>query len=138
MLHDGSWVRLRKIAEDYDPSDRARAYAYIRDRQRAGEVVTGLLYISEDSQDLHAQSVGFATIGLDASQLIDNLNLQERADLRDHAGFYIDDGSATGALDEPSLIQYLQNPDSLKQLIDGYRNWIDNPQAKGEEAQPST
>jgi 2-oxoglutarate ferredoxin oxidoreductase subunit beta len=49
-------VRLRKLAEDYDPSDRDRAYAYIRDRQVAGEVVTGLLYISTDSQDMHQQS----------------------------------------------------------------------------------
>jgi 2-oxoglutarate ferredoxin oxidoreductase subunit beta len=56
MMHDGSWVRLRKIAEDYDPSDRDRAYAYIRDRQKDGEIVTGLLYLSADSQDMHAQS----------------------------------------------------------------------------------
>ena len=56
MMHDGSWVRLRKVAEDYDPSDRDRAYAYIRDRQNDGEVVTGLLYLSGDSQDMHAQS----------------------------------------------------------------------------------
>ena len=34
------------MAEDYDPTDRDRAYAYIREPQREGEVVTGLLYIS--------------------------------------------------------------------------------------------
>jgi 2-oxoglutarate ferredoxin oxidoreductase subunit beta len=56
MMHDGSWVRLRKVAEDYDPTDRDRAYAYIRERQREGEVVTGLLHITPDSQDLHAQN----------------------------------------------------------------------------------
>ena len=28
MLHDGSWVRLRKIAEDYDATDRDRAYRH--------------------------------------------------------------------------------------------------------------
>ena len=32
-MHDGSTVRLRKVAEDYDPTDRDRAYAYIRERQ---------------------------------------------------------------------------------------------------------
>ena len=32
MLHDGSWVRLRKVADDYDPTDRDRAYTYIRER----------------------------------------------------------------------------------------------------------
>jgi 2-oxoglutarate ferredoxin oxidoreductase subunit beta len=56
MLHDGGWVRLRKLAEDYDPTDRDRAYAYIRERQRAGEVVTGLLYLSTDAQDMHQQA----------------------------------------------------------------------------------
>ena len=55
MMHDGSWVRLRKVAPDYDATDRDRSYAYIRERQRAGEVVTGLLYISPESKDMHAQ-----------------------------------------------------------------------------------
>ena len=61
MLHDGSWVRLRKLAEDYDATDRDLAYRQIRDRQKAGEVVTGLLYLSPDSKDLHDQSNTVAT-----------------------------------------------------------------------------
>jgi 2-oxoglutarate ferredoxin oxidoreductase subunit beta len=56
MMHDGSSVRLRKVAENYDPIDRDRAYAYIRERQKDGEVVTGLLYISPDSSDVHEQN----------------------------------------------------------------------------------
>jgi 2-oxoglutarate ferredoxin oxidoreductase subunit beta len=56
LLHDGSWVRLRKVAEDYDPTDRDGSYQHIRERQKAGEVVTGLLYLSADSKDLHEQS----------------------------------------------------------------------------------
>jgi 2-oxoglutarate ferredoxin oxidoreductase subunit beta len=55
MLHDGSWVRLRKIAEDYDPTDRDRSYTFIRDRQMAGEIATGLLYISADSVEMQDQ-----------------------------------------------------------------------------------
>jgi 2-oxoglutarate ferredoxin oxidoreductase subunit beta len=55
-LHDGASVRLRKVAADYDPTDRDRAYAYVRERQAAGEIVTGLLYISPESQDLHDQN----------------------------------------------------------------------------------
>jgi 2-oxoglutarate/2-oxoacid ferredoxin oxidoreductase subunit beta len=55
-LHDGSEVRLRKVADDYDPTDRDRAYAYIRRKQREGEVVTGLLHIAVDSKDMHEQS----------------------------------------------------------------------------------
>jgi 2-oxoglutarate ferredoxin oxidoreductase subunit beta len=56
MLHDGSWVRLRKVAADYDATDRDRAYAHIRDRQQSGEVATGLLYISGDSKDMLDQN----------------------------------------------------------------------------------
>ena len=33
-----------------------RAYAAIRDHQRKGEVMTGLLYISPDSKDVHDQN----------------------------------------------------------------------------------
>ncbi len=56
MLHDGSWVRLHKVANDYDPTDRDRAYSYIRERQREGEVLTGLLYVSPDSRDMVQQN----------------------------------------------------------------------------------
>jgi 2-oxoglutarate ferredoxin oxidoreductase subunit beta len=55
-LHDGSTVRLRKVSDDYDPTDRDRSMAYIRERQKEGEVVTGLLYISPDSRDVHEQN----------------------------------------------------------------------------------
>ncbi len=56
MLHDGGWVRLRKLAPDYDPTARDAAYAFIRERHLAGEILTGLLYISPDSQDMHDQN----------------------------------------------------------------------------------
>jgi len=71
MLHDGSCVRLRKVAENYDPTDRDVAYAYIRDRQKAGEVVTGLLFLSPDSKDVHEQSqtVAAPLAGLPHDQL---------------------------------------------------------------------
>ena len=45
VMHDGSRVRFRKVPDDYDPLDRDRVYAYIRERQRAGEIATGLLYL---------------------------------------------------------------------------------------------
>jgi 2-oxoglutarate ferredoxin oxidoreductase subunit beta len=56
LLHDGSWVKLHKVAEHYDPSDRDRAYAYIRERQKEREVLTGLLYLSPDSKDMTEQN----------------------------------------------------------------------------------
>ena len=55
-LHDGSSVNLRKIAEDYDPTDRDRAYSFIRDHQARGEVCTGLLYIDPTSSDMMEQN----------------------------------------------------------------------------------
>ncbi|HEX2165724.1 MAG TPA: hypothetical protein VHG09_00680, partial [Longimicrobiales bacterium] len=52
-MHDGSTVRLRKVAEDFDPTDRHAAYAYIRGRQHAGEIPTGLLYMDAHAADMH-------------------------------------------------------------------------------------
>jgi 2-oxoglutarate ferredoxin oxidoreductase subunit beta len=52
--HDGSLLKLAKLHGDYDPTDRVSAMAYLQEREAAGEVVTGLLYIDEQAQDLHA------------------------------------------------------------------------------------
>jgi 2-oxoglutarate/2-oxoacid ferredoxin oxidoreductase subunit beta len=51
--HDGSVIRLRKVAKDYDVYDRIKAMTYLQERQAAGEVVTGLLYLDSDPHDLH-------------------------------------------------------------------------------------
>lgn len=53
-MHDGSVVRFRRVASDYDPTDRDAAYAHVREHQARGEVVTGLLYIDESAPDMHA------------------------------------------------------------------------------------
>lgn len=52
-LHDGSRILLRKVAEDYDPTDRSAAYVYLRKHQKVGEIVTGLLYIDEKQKQMH-------------------------------------------------------------------------------------
>jgi 2-oxoglutarate ferredoxin oxidoreductase subunit beta len=52
-MHDGSVVRFRKMDGEYDPTDREAAYRYVRARQDAGEVATGLLYLEEGSPDMH-------------------------------------------------------------------------------------
>lgn len=52
-MHDGSQIVLRKVDESYDPTDRAAAYSYLQQRQAAGEIVTGLLYIDENRPDMH-------------------------------------------------------------------------------------
>jgi 2-oxoglutarate/2-oxoacid ferredoxin oxidoreductase subunit beta len=53
-MHDGSLLRLRKIDETYDPTDRDAVYAYVRGQLRRGEVPTGLLYVATDVRDMHA------------------------------------------------------------------------------------
>ncbi|MGH7500459.1 MAG: thiamine pyrophosphate-dependent enzyme, partial [Longimicrobiales bacterium] len=52
-LHDGSTVRLHKVATDYDPTDRDRAFTLIREHQRAAEVATGLLFLGEGAPEMH-------------------------------------------------------------------------------------
>jgi 2-oxoglutarate ferredoxin oxidoreductase subunit beta len=52
--HDGSIIKLAKLRNDYNPHDRAGAMAFCQAHAAKGEVVTGLLYIEEDAQDLHA------------------------------------------------------------------------------------
>jgi 2-oxoglutarate ferredoxin oxidoreductase subunit beta len=52
--HDGSVIKLRKTHPEYDPIDRVRALEYVAQHAAKGEVVTGLLYLSLDSEDLHA------------------------------------------------------------------------------------
>jgi 2-oxoglutarate/2-oxoacid ferredoxin oxidoreductase subunit beta len=51
--HDGSVIFLRKLAADYDPTDRVAAMTHLQQRQAAGEIVTGLLYVEKDSRDMH-------------------------------------------------------------------------------------
>jgi 2-oxoglutarate ferredoxin oxidoreductase subunit beta len=52
--HDGSVLRLRKIATDYDATDRLAAMSFIQTHQARGEVVTGLLYVDNEAADLHS------------------------------------------------------------------------------------
>ena len=51
---DGSILKLRKLHADYDPSDRINAQAQISSAAHKGEVLTGLLFLSPDAEDLHA------------------------------------------------------------------------------------
>jgi 2-oxoglutarate/2-oxoacid ferredoxin oxidoreductase subunit beta len=54
VQHDGSVLRLRKLAPTYDPHDRIAAMAFLQQRQSMGEIVTGLLYVDPEPEDLHA------------------------------------------------------------------------------------
>ena len=52
--HDGSILRLRKLREDYDPTNRVAAMSYLQEHHAKGEVVTGLLFVEASPRDLHA------------------------------------------------------------------------------------
>jgi 2-oxoglutarate ferredoxin oxidoreductase subunit beta len=53
-MHDGSTVRFRKVAQDYDPTDRGNVLEHLRASREKGEVATGLLYLEENGLDMHA------------------------------------------------------------------------------------
>jgi 2-oxoglutarate ferredoxin oxidoreductase subunit beta len=59
--HDGSQLRLRKLHDGYDPGDRLAAISHIHAHHDRGEIVTGLLYVDPESDDLHGNLNTVAT-----------------------------------------------------------------------------
>jgi len=51
--HDGSVLRLRKLHEGYDASDRVAAMNHLQKHHAMGEIVTGLLFVDPNASDLH-------------------------------------------------------------------------------------
>jgi 2-oxoglutarate ferredoxin oxidoreductase subunit beta len=51
QMHDGSHMRLRKIHEDYDPTDKSQAVRMLMDVHAKGEVLTGVFYIDTGKPD---------------------------------------------------------------------------------------
>lgn len=45
QLHDGSWLVLKKLEADYDPTDKLAAYRILEESHHAGKMLTGLFYI---------------------------------------------------------------------------------------------
>src|ERR1700733_15174937 len=52
--HDGTTLVLRKLNADYDVHDRLAAMNFLQQHTAKGQVVTGVLYIAEEPEDLHA------------------------------------------------------------------------------------
>src|ERR1700742_3695701 len=52
--HDGTKLVLRKLDADYDVHDRLAAMGFLQQHTAKGQVVTGVLYIADEPQDLHA------------------------------------------------------------------------------------
>jgi 2-oxoglutarate ferredoxin oxidoreductase subunit beta len=45
-MHDGSSLRLRKLEEDYDPTDRIKSITRLHEAHDKGEVLTGVFYVN--------------------------------------------------------------------------------------------
>ncbi|MCW5694956.1 MAG: 2-oxoacid:ferredoxin oxidoreductase subunit beta [Pseudolabrys sp.] len=52
--HDGSKLALRKLGADYDVHDRGAALGFLQHHASKGQIVTGLLFVEKEAQDLHA------------------------------------------------------------------------------------
>ena len=52
-MHDGSMLVLKKLEQDYDPTDRMSALNMLADTCCGGVLVTGLIYMNEDQPPLH-------------------------------------------------------------------------------------
>jgi 2-oxoglutarate ferredoxin oxidoreductase subunit beta len=52
-LHDGSMLQLHKLAPNWDPRDKFAAMQRIHLARVKQEILTGLLYIDPDTEDLH-------------------------------------------------------------------------------------
>ncbi len=53
LMHDGTEIRLHKLAKDWDPFDRFSAINAMQNAKIKGEILTGLLYLNQDSTELH-------------------------------------------------------------------------------------
>lgn len=51
-MHDGSQIRFRKLAHDYDPTDRMSALKLLEESCNRGVLITGLVYINEETPPL--------------------------------------------------------------------------------------
>ena len=54
-LHDGGSIRLKKLGDAHDPTDRALAMSTVMDANAKGEILTGLVFLDENTPDMHAR-----------------------------------------------------------------------------------
>ena len=66
--HDGSKLVLKKVAADYDAHDRLGAMSFLQRHAALGQVVTGLLYVDREPEDLHRH---FNTVAAPLNSLSD-------------------------------------------------------------------
>ncbi|HVA62919.1 MAG TPA: 2-oxoacid:ferredoxin oxidoreductase subunit beta [Terriglobales bacterium] len=54
-MHDGSHLRLKKLAHDFDPTDELQALRVLTEAHRSGEVLTGVFYVNTQKPDFVTQ-----------------------------------------------------------------------------------
>src|SRR5216684_1982713 len=54
-MHDGSKLYLKKVAEDYNPTDKLAAMRLLHETAQRGEFATGVLYVEPDKDDFLTQ-----------------------------------------------------------------------------------
>ncbi len=52
-MHDGSVIHLHKLTDGLNPFDKTSALTTIEKHRSAGQILTGLIYMDKDSEDLH-------------------------------------------------------------------------------------
>lgn len=52
QLHDGSWIVLKKLDRDYDPTSKMQAYQVLEEARQKQEMLTGLFYVTEEEPDM--------------------------------------------------------------------------------------
>ena len=74
--HDGSKIALRKIDADYDAHDRVGAMSFLQKHAAKGQIVTGLLYVDPEAEDLHSHldTVDSPLNGLEAGRALPRLS----------------------------------------------------------------
>lgn len=53
QLHDGSWLVLKKLGEDYDPRDKMLAYRTLENARAQQKLLTGIFYIEPETPTLY-------------------------------------------------------------------------------------
>jgi len=52
QMHDGSYIKLQKLEEDYDPANRIEALRRLQTAHDSQELITGLIYLNQNRPTL--------------------------------------------------------------------------------------
>jgi 2-oxoglutarate ferredoxin oxidoreductase subunit beta len=52
QMHDGTWIRLRPLGKDYDPTNKIEAMRILEEAHLKQELITGLIYIDRSRESM--------------------------------------------------------------------------------------